>query len=150
MRVLARFKDENGLIAAVRGLRAEGVAPVESFSPYALEALEEGASPVPLIVFIAGISAFLASMGLQIYATTISYPINIGGRPLNSWLAYIPTAFENGILCAVLAGFLAFLFLSSRIDPPDVPGEGYRLLAPAEAEDALISFHPTSIEAFEE
>lgn len=150
MMVLARFTDEDSLVKAVRGLRAVGVGSVESYAPYAVEALEEGASPVPLIVFIAGISAFLASMGLQIYATTVSYPIDIGGRPLNSWLAYIPTAFENGILCAVLAGFLAFLYLSSRLDPPDAPGEGFRLIAPAEAQDELISFHPTSIEEFEE
>ncbi len=149
MMVLARFSDESSLVKAVQGLRAAGVAPVESFTPYAVEMLDEGPSPVPLIVFIAGISTFLASMGLQIYATTISYPINIGGRSLNSWLAYIPTAFENGILCAVLAGFLAFLFFSSRTDQPDVPGEGFRLIAPVAAQDALISFHPTSIEEFE-
>lgn len=149
MMLLARFRDEDSLVQAVHGLRAAGVKRVEAFTPYAVDGIADESSPVPLIVFIAGIAAFLASMALQIYATTRSYPLDIGGRPLNSWLAYVPTAFENGILCAVAAGFAAFLYLSTRAELPDVPGEGYRLIAPAAARARLELLHPASIEEIE-
>ena len=40
-----------------------------------------------------------------------AYPINSGGRPLNSWPIFLLAPFEVGMLAAGLAGFIAFLVL---------------------------------------
>jgi hypothetical protein len=119
MMLIARFRSEAGLTAAVRRLTEDDLGPLSIHSPHPVEIAAVSKSSVPLIVLAAGLSVFVASLCLQIYADTVSYPLDIGGRPLNSWPAFIPTAFENGILGAVLAGFLTFIFSMMRGDPGD-------------------------------
>jgi hypothetical protein len=88
----------------------------------------------------------VASLALQIYAAAWNYPIDVGGRPYNSWLAFIPTAFENGVLIAVTAGFLSFLVLSWRQSPvSEAPAEGYWLAVTPEARPALEATRPAAI-----
>ncbi|HMA48430.1 MAG TPA: quinol:electron acceptor oxidoreductase subunit ActD [Magnetospirillaceae bacterium] len=146
MSLAGRFVNEQALAAAAARLREAGIEPLEIITPHPVEQLERGISPVPVIVLLAGIGAFVASLGLQIYAASRSYPIDIGGRPYNSWLAFIPTAFENGILLAVVAGFLSFLVLSWRRSPiTEAPGEGYWLAVAPEARAELEATRPSSI-----
>jgi len=146
MTLAGRFANEEELAVAATKLRQGGIEPLDIITPHPIERLERGTSPVPVIVLLAGIGAFVASLALQIYADTRSYPLNIGGRPYNSWLAFIPTAFENGIMLAVMAGFLSFLVLSWRPSPvTEAPGEGYWLAVAAEARAELEATHPTSI-----
>ncbi len=146
MNLAGRFADETALAAAASSLRLAGIEPLEIITPHPVEQLERGVSPVPMIVLLAGIGAFVASLGLQIYAASRSYPLDIGGRPYNSWLAFIPTAFENGILLAVAAGFFSFLILSWRESPiTEAPGDGYWLAVAPEARSALEATRPSAI-----
>jgi hypothetical protein len=146
MSLAGRFTTEKALVAAAARLRQAGIEPLEIITPHPVEKLERGTSPVPVIVLLAGIGAFVASLALQIYAASRSYPLNIGGRPYNSWLAFIPTAFENGILLAVIAGFLSFLILSWRDSPvTEAPGDGYWLAVASDARSELEATRPTSI-----
>jgi len=146
MILAGRFADEEALAAAVSSLRASGIEPLEIITPHPVEQLERGVSPVPLIVLPAGIGGFAASLALQIYAAARAYPIDIGGRPYDSWLAFIPTAFENGVLLALMAGFASFLLLSWRPGPvAEAPGDGYWLAVRAEGRVVLEAARPLSI-----
>jgi len=138
--IIARFSREGDFAAAVRRLPADRI---ESFTPYPVESEESPRQPpVPLIALAAGLIGFAASLSLQIYADTIDYPLDIGGRPLNSWPAFIPTAFENGMLAAVLAGFLWFVARMASDHAPHVGGamrDGYFIaLQPSERARALL------------
>jgi hypothetical protein len=42
----------------------------------------------------------------------VNYPLNVGGRPLNSWPLFIPVTFESAILCAALSGIFGMLVLN--------------------------------------
>jgi hypothetical protein len=107
--IVASFRCETTLVEALPRLRALGM--VETYTPKALE--HEGSSSVlPLVVLIAGVAGAGLGFGMQCYASIFSYPVNVGGRPEFSWPAFVPIAFEIGILAAMLAGFIGFLVVN--------------------------------------
>jgi len=108
--ILARFPDLDSLQSAARSVRERSPGRVEIFSPYEIEG--EGSSIVPLLVLIAGLGGAVGFFGLETYSDTLSWPMNIGGRPDYSWPVYVGNAFEVGILCAMAVGFVALLIAS--------------------------------------
>ena len=67
---------------------------------------------VSLIVLCGGIIGLLAGFGLCYWVSAIAYPLNIGGRPLNSWPTFIPVTFELTILFAAFAAVIAMIVLN--------------------------------------
>lgn len=110
--IIAAFDSEETLIAAVRRLHPQGVA-LETYTPYPIEVIDEilatPPSRVPVVIFCAGILGAAGGFLLQYWGMAIALPINIGGRPLDSWPAFIPSTFELGILAALTVGFAAYV-----------------------------------------
>ena len=117
--ILAGFADKDAMLGAARALRAEGLS-AETYS--ALPPEETGVSPLPVVMLLAGLLGAFGSFAMQAYATTLGYRIDVGGRPNLFWPAYIPFAFETGVLFAMLAGFVGY-FVAVRLpllyDPVD-------------------------------
>jgi len=109
--VLAAFRDPEQLRTALQRLRAADLGTIETYTP---QPLEEGSSPIPLAILLAGVLGMAASFLLQTYANVWAYPLDIGGRPPFSWPSFIPIAFENGILAAVATGVFGYL-LANRL-----------------------------------
>jgi hypothetical protein len=107
--LVASFGSETGLVEALPQLRGLGI--IETYTPKALEAAYRPAT-LPLIVLVAGLLGTAIGFAMQVYASTIGYPVDIGGRPGFSWPAFVPIAFEIGILCAMLGGFFGFLVIN--------------------------------------
>jgi hypothetical protein len=113
--VSAEFSEAAALVAAARRLEQAGFATVEAYAPYPVPALQDlaGARPaLPRIAFFAGLVGCVGGLGLQHYATVRSYPLDIGGRPLDSWPMYLPTVYEAVVGLAVLAAVIGFLWLA--------------------------------------
>ncbi|QJE01860.1 DUF3341 domain-containing protein [Massilia forsythiae] len=114
--LLAEFPDGDALLAATRAARAHGYARVEAYAPFAVEGLEEAvgmrSNRIPLITLLGGVAGGAATYFLQWYAAVVDYPINVGGRPLHSWPAFIPATFEITILGAALAAAVGMLALN--------------------------------------
>ena len=114
--LLAEFPSADALCAAAHHARAHGYTRVEAYSPFAIEGLDDivGADKgwIAPLTLLGGIAGGAGTYFLQWYAAVVDYPINIGGRPLHSWPAFIPATFEITILGAAVAAVLAMLVLN--------------------------------------
>src|SRR5438093_279080 len=92
--VVAEFRDPTLLLAAARRAREEGFTHMDAYSPFPIEELPEALgirkSWLPLLVLIGGIVGCVGGYLLQYIPAVHDYPINVGGRPLNSSPAFIP------------------------------------------------------------
>ena len=113
--LLAEFSDPRALVDAVRLCR-ERYRDVDAYAPYAVDGLPEALgvrkNRVPLVTLIGGLVGGAGIYFLQWYSAVVDYPINSGGRPLDSWPVFIPPTFEITILGAALAAFFGMLFLN--------------------------------------
>ena len=114
--LMAEFDNPHDLLAAVRRGYAEGYRRMEAFSPVHVPELSEalGHRPrfLPLLVLTGGVLGGLAGFMLQYWTSVIDLPLNIGGRPLNSWPAFLPVTFECAVLGAALAAVFGMLALN--------------------------------------
>ena len=111
--LLAEFPSADSLCAAARHVRERGYTRVEAYSPFAIEGLDEivGADKgwIAPLTLLGGLLGGAGTYFLQWYAAVVDYPIDIGGRPLHSWPAFIPATFEITILGAALAAVVTML-----------------------------------------
>ena len=113
--VIAEFESPTDLVAAARRVYSLGYRRINGYSPYPIEELSEAIgfthTSLPLIVFIGGLVGGIGGFLMQYWIEVIDYPINVGGKPYNSWPAFIPPTFECTVLGAALAAFVGFLIL---------------------------------------
>jgi len=113
--LLAEFDNPTDLVRAVRYARESGYRRLDAYTPYPIEeltdALQFHRTRMPLVIFIGGAIGCLGGYLLQYYCAAWDYPINVGGRPLNRWPAFIPVMFELTVLIAALAAVFGLLGL---------------------------------------
>lgn len=105
--LMAEFADADTLLAAARAAHAAGYRRAEAYAPFAVEGLPEalrleprGIAPACLAGVVVGA---LSGYFMQWYAAVVSYPINIGGRPLHSWPMFVPVSFSVAVLLGAFA-----------------------------------------------
>lgn len=122
--LMGEFDSPEALLEGARRAFAAGFRKMDAYSPIPVDGLAEAIgfhrSSVPLIVLIGGIIGCFGGFFLQYWAAVIDYPINVGGRPLNSWPSFIPVTFELTILVASLFAFFGVLALN-RLPMPYHP-----------------------------
>jgi hypothetical protein len=113
---MAEFGSAEALLDAAKRARKAGYRRIEAYSPFPVEGVAEAIgfsrNRVPLFALLGGIAGGLGGYVMQWYSAVVSYPLNIGGRPLHSWPSFIPTAFELTVLGAALAAVFGMLFLN--------------------------------------
>lgn len=110
---LAEFQTADALLAAAHRLHEAGYRRLDAFSPFPLEGLREAVgaenSAMPYWMLGGGLFGALSGYAIQYFSAVIDYPILSGGKPFNSWPAFIPVTFELAVLFAALTGFVALV-----------------------------------------
>ena len=118
--LLAEFSTPGALMRAAEEAYDAGFRKMDGYAPFPVEGLPEALGKrnrLPLFVLIGGSVGGIGAYFIQWYANAISYPINIGGRPIHSWPAFIPITFELTVLCAGLAAFFGSFVLNNLPRP---------------------------------
>ena len=119
--VMAEFENPTDLVAAAQKVYSLGYRRINGYSPYPIEELSEAIgftkTSLPLIVFIGGLVGGITGFLMQYWIEVIDYPINVGGKPYNSWPAFIPITFEMTVLFAAFSAVLGMLILNKLPQP---------------------------------
>jgi mono/diheme cytochrome c family protein len=114
--LLGTFEREEDLLGATAEARRQGLRIVDVYTPYAVHGLDRamGLPPSRLgrACLLFGVLGAGLALGFQFWATAVDWPINVGGRPWNSWPPFIPVVFELMVLFAGVGVVLAFLAVS--------------------------------------
>jgi Protein of unknown function (DUF3341) len=114
--IMAEFDSAQALVDAARKTHQAGYKKIDAYSPFPIEGLAEEIgfhfNEVPLVVLIGGILGGLTGFSMQYWMAAVDYPLNIGGKPLNSWPAFIVITFEMTILFAGIFAVFGMLALN--------------------------------------
>lgn len=109
--LMAEFASADDLLAAARRVHAAGFRRAEAYSPFHVDGLAEALgfhrNRVPMFTFVGGLLGGLGGFFLQWYSAVVDYPVNIGGRPLDSWPLFVPVTFEMAVLGAAFAAVIS-------------------------------------------
>lgn len=118
--VLAEFGDGDALLEAIHRARAEGYRKLEAYTPLPMHdvchALGDK-NKLPGLVLLGGIVGACVGFGLQYWSSVFYYPMNVGGRPLNSWPSFIIITFEMTVLFAALTAVFGMLWMNGLPRP---------------------------------
>jgi ActD protein len=119
--LMAEFDTAEQLLAAGRRAHAAGYRRMDAYAPFPIEGLGEvlgfRSNAIPLIGLSGGVIGALSGYFLQFWVHTTALPINVGGRPLNSWPAFIPVTFELAVLFSALAMLGGLFLLNGHPEP---------------------------------
>ena len=119
--LMAEFETPTELVEACKAAYSAGYREMDAYSPFPIEEASEAIgfhkTVVPLVTLVGGILGGLSGFALQYWINVISYPLNIGGRPYDSWPAFIVPTFEMTILFAGLVGTFGMFALNGLPQP---------------------------------
>ncbi|MEN6452027.1 MAG: DUF3341 domain-containing protein [Thermoguttaceae bacterium] len=119
--LMVEFLTAEEVLDATRRARQMGYRQMDAYTPYPVEglAIELGMrkSRVPFVVLMGGLAGAAGGFFMQYYSMAVRYPLNVGGRPYNSWPVFIPITFELLILVGAFAAFLGMMFLNGLPRP---------------------------------
>ncbi len=114
--LMAEFTTPTEVVAAALRTHEAGYRKIDAYSPFPIEELSEAIgfhrNGVAPIVLTGGLLGCFTGYAMQYWISTISYPVNVGGRPLHSWPSFIIVTFELTILFSVLSAVFGMLALN--------------------------------------
>ena len=118
--LVGSFSEPGPMLASVATLRGAGVAIHDVFAPYPVHGLDQAMgirrSRLPFVTLLAGLTGLCFALLFQYYTAVFDWPLDVGGKPENSTLAFVPVCFELTVLIGGLGTVGAFL-LRTRLYP---------------------------------
>lgn len=133
--LLAEYDSAEAMVAATRGMRERGYAKLEPFSPYPIDSLDEVLQPrtraIPVAAAAFALIGAAIAFGVQAWTGVVAYPLDVGGRPLLSWPAFVPATVIVAMLWGAVGCFVAMLVKAGlpRLHHPVFEVEAFRRLS---------------------
>ncbi len=121
--ILGVFKDEESLVEAFEKVKQKGILPLEVYTPYPVHEILEGMGNKTRIshaAFFFGLFSAAGILTFLTWAATISWPLNYGGKPTNSFPSFIVVTIVATILSITLLTLFTFS-ARAKIFPGKVP-----------------------------
>ncbi len=119
--LMAEFETPEQVLQAALRTHAAGYRRIDAFTPIPVEGLAEAIgfewTSLPMVVFTGGFLGGCSGFFMCWYANVISLPLNIGGKPLNSWPAWIPITYELTILGAATFAVFGMIIMNGLPRP---------------------------------
>ncbi len=119
--LMAEFDNPDALVHATEQAYDHGYRDLDAYTPFPIEEVSEAIhfhnTGIPPIVLIGGLSGAFSGFLIQVVGSAYDYPLNVGGRPLISWPAFIPITFEAGILIAAFSAVISVILLNGLPRP---------------------------------
>lgn len=138
--VVGFFDDSRSLVSAAQKLKDSPFREVDAFTPYPVHGLDAALgvkrSKIGIVTFIAGVTGCICAFSLEYWTSAVDWPLNVAGKPVNSWPAFVPIMFELTILFAGLSTLAALIFFCrlpnfKRVVDPSVTRDRFALLIEA-------------------
>jgi Protein of unknown function (DUF3341). len=119
--LMAEFANPDQLVHAAEKVYAEGYRDIDAYAPMPVHGLAEAvgmhSTKVPLVVLIGGLAGACAGFGLCFFMAALAYVHNTGGKPVNSWPAWIPITFEMTVLLGAFSAVFGMLIMNGLPKP---------------------------------
>lgn len=136
--LVGTFADPAALVQAVTEIRDHGFKIYDVYTPCPVHGLAEAMglqrSRLPYVALVAGLAGLLSAIGFQFYAAVFDWSLNVGGKPDNSTLAFVPITFEITVLAAGVMTAKAFVLRSglfprvrARVPDPRVTDDRFAI-----------------------
>ena len=123
--ILGELDTPDGVLSATKQAYAKGYRVMDAYSPFPVHGLDKAlgmkGTGVPFRVFIGGMLGICVGIGIEWWAAVYTYPLNVGGRPFWSWPAFVPVAYECGILFSCITAAFGGAFLMNGLPQPYHP-----------------------------
>jgi hypothetical protein len=121
LRVVGFFEGPHALLDAAQKAKSSGkFASLDAFSPFPIHGMDDAMgikrSMLPYITFGAGITGTTCAFALQYWTSAVDWPLIVGGKPFNSWPAFVPVMFELTILFAGIATVFGMFALNRLLN----------------------------------
>jgi len=112
--LIGSFDDEVSMIHSAEMINKSNIEIYDIYTPFPVHGIDHllriKRSRLPIVCFIGGTIGLVFALWFQYWTSKVSWPLNVGGKPFNSFPAFIPVAFEITVLFGALITVAAFLF----------------------------------------
>jgi hypothetical protein len=119
--LMAEFDSAQAIVDAATRVMASGYSKVEAYTPFPIEELNDiihrRRTNLSKMVLAGGLTGMATGFILQYWASAIEYPLNIGGRPLATWTAFVVPSYELTILFSALTAAIGMFALNGLPQP---------------------------------
>ena len=149
--VVGFFDDPDTLLSATAKVRDSSFKHFDCFTPFPIHGLEHAQglarSKVGYVTATLAFTGTATAVAFQYYASKVSWPHIVGGKPFNSLPAFVPIIFELSVLFGGIATFVAMMAfnrlpnLGKKIIDPSLTNNRFAILIecpPEQEEDDFV------------